>query len=142
MPYETGTWRAPDLRVDAELIDDRTHALAVTGEIDVSTVEGLHQAIMAQVDARVERLIVDIEGVAFIDSTAMAALAEGRDRLVETGGMFALVAPDPHQQRLFHLTALSERLRVSGSRDEAIAALDDEQGGGTPRPGLASHPNT
>jgi anti-anti-sigma factor len=124
MPYEGDSWRAPSMRVEAQQIDDATTLLAVHGELDVATVDTLVEALGAQAAGDSRRVVVDLAGVSFLDSTAMAALAEGRDRIVAAGGSFALVTPDDHQRRLFHLTELIERLRVSRTREEALAALD------------------
>jgi anti-sigma B factor antagonist len=125
MPYRDGTWRAPVLEVEVEPLDASTRVIAPRGELDVSTVGALDDAFRAQANGGGAcRIVLDLAEISFIDSTAMALVAEWRDRLVGHGGGFALVTTNPHQKRLFHLTELTERLRVSDSRDQAVGALD------------------
>lgn len=125
MPYLDGSWEPPELVVDVETVDAHTRVLALRGEIDVSTAPVLDQAFRDQLKEGGARVVLDLADVGFIDSTAMATVAQWRDRLVDAGGAFALVTVDPHQRRLFKLTALTERLRVSTTRDEAVTALDE-----------------
>ena len=135
MPYRDGTWRAPDLSVEVEALDASTRLLAPHGELDVSTVGALDEAFRAQANGGgAARVVLDLNQVAFIDSTAMALVAEWRDRLVGAGGGFALVTTQPQQKRLFHLTDLTERLRVSATRAEAVHAID-HAGSGDERAG-------
>jgi anti-sigma B factor antagonist len=125
MPYRDGTWRAPVVEVEVEDLDATTRLLAPRGELDVSTVGALDKAFQANTNGGgATRIVVDLAETAFIDSTAMGLIAEWRDRLVHAGGAFALVTTDPHQKRLFHITELTERLRVSATRNEAVDALD------------------
>lgn len=134
MPYREGSWRAPELAVDVEAIDPQTRLLAVRGELDVSTTPRLDEAFGEQFDDGGIRLVLDLTGITFIDSTAMALIAEWRDRLIDGGGALAVVAVAPQQRRLFHLTQLTERLRVSHSREEAVSALE-KRGTGDERAG-------
>lgn len=129
MPYLDGNWQSPELVVDVESLDAHTRVLALRGEIDVSTAPVLDKALRDQLEQGGARVVLDLAEVGFIDSTAMATVAEWRDRLVEAGGAFALVTVDPQQRRLFKLTALTDRLRVSQTRDEAVTALDESGSG-------------
>jgi anti-sigma B factor antagonist len=125
MPYRDGAWRPPGIEVDVEALDTNTHLLMPRGELDVSTVGTLDSAFRDRMNGGGTRVVLDLAQVSFIDSTAMATIAGWRDRLVETGGAFALVTVDPQQRRLFHLTELTDRLRVSATREEAVRALDE-----------------
>jgi anti-sigma B factor antagonist len=129
MPYLDGNWQPPELVVDVEKIDVNTRVLALRGDIDVSTAPVLDDAFQAELNDGGARVVLDLGGVGFIDSTAMATMAEWRDRLIDAGGAFALVTGDPQQRRLFRLTALTDRLRVSATRDEAVTALDESGSG-------------
>ena len=94
MPYRDGKWRPPELQVDVDSIDANTHLLSPRGELDVSTVETLSDAFRDQANGGGSRIVLDLDGVPFIDSTAMATIAEWRDKLYDEGGAFALVTAD------------------------------------------------
>jgi anti-sigma B factor antagonist len=124
MPFRDDSGRARDLDVAVDRVDADTLVLEPRGELDVATVPALDEAFRSQVNGTMPaRLILDLAGVTFLDSTGMATIAEWRDRLVDGGGVFALVASDPYQRRLFVLTDLTDRLRVASTRHEALEAL-------------------
>jgi len=129
MPYRDGRWRAPELQGTVDSIDTDTHLIVPRGELDVATVGTLEDAFRQQVNGGGTRIVLDLQGVPFIDSTAMAMIAEWRDKLFDAGGAFALVTVDHQHRRLFHLTELTERLRVSPTREQAIRALDEAGAG-------------
>lgn len=54
--------------------------------------------------------IVDLEGVARIDTAAVAVLVEGLARSLEAGGDLFLTAPSVSVQRVFELAGLPEAL--------------------------------
>jgi anti-sigma B factor antagonist len=86
--------------------------VAVHGELDLHAADELRRALGA--DGR--RLVVDLVGTTFVDSTALgiiAAAARGADVTV--------VATDPRLVRIFHLTGLDGSVTLERSLAEAIA---------------------
>ena len=66
--------------------------LSLTGELDLYTAPAVRDALRGAVERAPKRLVVDLSGVTFIDSTALGTLVEARSRLHD-GKAFALAAP-------------------------------------------------
>jgi anti-sigma B factor antagonist len=70
-----------------------------------------------------ERLVVDLEPVAFLDSTALGAIVRSLREIDERGGRAAVVLPSGPARRIFEITTLDRVLPVSESREQAVRAL-------------------
>lgn len=96
-----------------------------TGELDIDSAPRLCAAIEeAARMSRPPRVVIDLVGVSFCDSTGLRALI-GAVREVEVLGGRAVVAaePDGALDRLLVLSGLGEFLRVSDSAEAAAERL-------------------
>jgi anti-sigma B factor antagonist len=82
----------------------------VEGEVDISTVDQLVTALDKAESE--DRLLVDLSGVAFMDSTGLRALVERHQRFEESGRRLVLMlAPGP-VTRLIELTGVDQKVEV------------------------------
>jgi anti-sigma B factor antagonist len=95
--------------------------LAVAGEVDLNTAPQLKERINGLITQGHSNLVVDLEGVEFMDSTGLSALVSGLMRTSESGGGMAVVCTRPQVLRLLALTGLDQVLKVHGSVAEAVA---------------------
>src|SRR5580704_11140076 len=98
--------------------------IAVSGEIDVYTAPRLREAIVSLTDAGNYRLIVDMEGVEFLDSTGLGVLVGGLKRVRAHDGAIDLVCTQGRILRIFRITGLSRVFNIYDSVDEALASHD------------------
>ena len=101
-----------------------TTVIAVSGEIDVYTAPRLREAIVSLTDAGNYRLIVDMEGVEFLDSTGLGVLVGGLKRVRAHDGAIDLVCTQGRILRIFRITGLSRVFNIYDSVDEALASHD------------------
>ena len=94
----------------------------VSGEIDVYTAPRLREALVSLVDAGDYRLIVDMEGVEFLDSTGLGVLVGGLKRVRAHDGSIDLVCTQGRILRIFRITGLSKVFNIYDSVDEALAS--------------------
>ncbi len=88
--------------------------LQFSGDIDLATAPSLLDSILCAGLAYEpgHRIVVDLAGVTFIDSTGLAALVEA-DRWLTNQEQVLVVASPPHRVvRLLELTGLGEVLRI------------------------------
>lgn len=78
----------------------------IAGDIDASTVSALSEAFAGEHAAKDGSVVVDVEGVTFIDSSGLRVLLDLRSR-VEPGGVTLRAAPRS-VRRLLELTGLSD----------------------------------
>ncbi|MEM1115508.1 MAG: STAS domain-containing protein [Bacteroidota bacterium] len=68
-----------------------------------------------------ERLVVDLSGVAFMDSSALGALVAVHKRCVAENGLFLLCDLSPAVASLFDLTRMSSVFRIYPTVTDAVA---------------------
>jgi anti-anti-sigma factor len=111
-------------RIDAGLLKlqveqyGETRVIQLSGELDLANVAALERELRAGLDDGASRLVVDMGGLEFIDSTGIALLvsatgedgAEGRIRLLRSRALGVI--------RVLELTGVAERLPFAdGSPD-------------------------
>jgi len=106
----------------------------VSGEIDVYTAPRLRETLISLVDQGHYHLIVDMEGVEFLDSTGLGVLVGGLKRVRAHDGVIDLVCTQGRILRIFRITGLSKVFSIFDSVDEALAsdAKLEGQSGETP----------
>jgi anti-sigma B factor antagonist len=101
-------------------LDGDVALLVVVGELDVSTVPALRDALTRVHDRGVSRLVIDLAGVNFIDSVSVASLVNTQRRLRD--GRFALVVPEEsYGMLIFQAGGIESVLPIFETRDQAIA---------------------
>lgn len=113
-----------DLRLDDHALDAQTHVVEVEGQLDLYTAPAFRQRISRAIDAGATRLIVDMSGVRFIDSTALGVLVGARKRLMPEGGRIAIVVKDFTVERLFEATGLDATFPLFDSRQDALDGFE------------------
>src|SRR3954452_3735633 len=78
------------------------------GELDMSTVPELEEALRAGRASGARRLVLDLRGLGFMDATGLTLVTRWNNESRRDGFDFALVAGDERVQRLFELTGLRE----------------------------------
>lgn len=93
--------------------EDATVVIAVTGDLDIATADQLfreaHEALRATANSK---LVLDLSGVAFLDSSGIGTLVELRNVATDTGGELVLRRPSDRTRRLLQITALDTVFRV------------------------------
>lgn len=95
--------------------------LAVRGEVDVYTAPRLRERLVELVSEGVRRMVVDLEGVDFLDSTGLGVLVGGLKRLRSHDGDLALVCTQPRILKVFEITGLTKVFSIHDSVDAATA---------------------
>ena len=104
---------------------DGVRLVEAFGELDLATAPKLCSALDAARAHRVKRLVVDLTGVDFCDSTGLRALMGASRELRVSGGRLAIAClPGGPVARLFELVGARESLRVCDSQQEAMASVD------------------
>ena len=96
--------------------------VAIEGELDLATVPRVNTALAAEPVASAGAVVIDLTGVAFMDSTGLAALVTLDLELAARGGRLALACPEGPARLLLDVTGLAEQLAVFATRAQAEAA--------------------
>lgn len=96
--------------------------LSVQGEIDAYTSPQLRTKLRDLIDHGSTDVLVDLEGVGFMDSTGLGVLVGALKRLREHEGRMALVCTQPPLLRILRITGLDQVFPLYESLDRALAS--------------------
>lgn len=94
----------------------------VKGEIDLYTAPKLKEHVNHLAEGGKTRMAVNLEGVEFLDSTALGVLISGLKRCREAGGTLALVAPREPVRKVLSITGLDRVFPIHDTVEEATSA--------------------
>jgi anti-sigma B factor antagonist len=97
--------------------------LHLTGRFDAHEVKPVAEWLQEQVDEKRYKLIVDLKGVNFIDSTALSTLVRGLKHCRERNGDLHLCALQQPVRVIFELTRLDKAFDIFASEGEAAQAF-------------------
>ena len=116
-----------DPQITDYALDAQTHVVQAEGQIDLYSAPELKEGVWRVIDAGKTRVIVDLTGVTFIDSTGLGVLIGALKRVRARRGTLALVVTDYDIERLFELTGLDGTFSIHRSRDDALEHLEHAQ---------------
>jgi anti-sigma B factor antagonist len=102
---------------------DGATVLAVTGEVDVATAPQLRQEAVRLAGSGGSRLVIDLSGVDFLDSTGLGVIVGVLKRVRTHGGELAIAGAENHVRKVFDITRISDVLAMYDTVDEACAGL-------------------
>ena len=105
-----------DIKVDK---DGATCVVTLEGEIDVYTAPRLKDALVEAIEAGCVDVIVDLEGVAFIDSSGLGVLVGALRRAKEHSGAVRLVCTTESILKIFRITGLDKVFPIFSNVREA-----------------------
>ncbi len=112
---------AAAVRLDEESLDPSGLILTVSGELDLATAPRLRARLTAAIDAGVNRLVIDLCPLDFLDSIALAVLLRARRHLGDAGAMAVVVAPGSYTRLIFEVAGMPQCIDVFDTREQAIA---------------------
>jgi anti-sigma B factor antagonist len=100
---------------------DGIEVIDVQGEIDMYTAPRLRELIDL-VSKGSCQLVLNLDKVGFLDSTALGVLAGGLKRVRARDGSLDLVCTQPRILKTFRITGLTQVFGIYATVDQAIAA--------------------
>lgn len=95
--------------------------VSLSGEIDVGSVGRLRPALRDLVVDGSANLLLDLSGVAFMDSAGLGVLVGIQKQVRIFRGSLTVVAPSRSVRRIFELTSLDKVFRSCDTLEEALA---------------------
>ena len=92
--------------------NDREVLIELAGELDVATAPELWAAIDAALAKGHQRLVLDLSGLAFVDSTGLGVFVRAGKELRANGGALTLRQPGERVAKLLEITRLQEVFEI------------------------------
>jgi anti-sigma B factor antagonist len=119
------TFSTPQFELTEETLDDQVHVVTVRGEIHVSTAPQFSERLNEAIAAGRTCVVIDMDEVAFIDSTGLSVLLNALRRVTRRKGSLVLVVSNPTVLRLFEITRLDSTFEIAADRKAAIKKVRD-----------------
>jgi anti-sigma B factor antagonist len=107
-------------KVEIEISDEGDYrVLRPQGDLDVYTVGSLRDALGQMISDKTPKVVVDLDGVPFMDSSGLGALMGGVRRMREIGGDLAVACTREQHLKLFTITGFGEGVSIAPTVEEA-----------------------
>ena len=107
------------IQVTRENVGDAV-VVALEGSVDIYSSTELRGELKVALDNETPRLVVDMAGVSFIDSSGLATLIEALQRIKAYDGNLALCNLSKTVTGVFELANLDSIFDIKSSRDAAL----------------------
>lgn len=101
---------------------DQADVFAPEGAIDLHVSPEIRASLLAMIDKKPKRLVIDLSRVPYVDSSGIAALILARQSLDEHGGRFMLAAAQEPVELILATARLDQYFEMFPSVDAARAA--------------------
>ena len=96
--------------------------LALDGEIDLHESPQVKARLQPLLNAKLPRVLVDMDGVSYIDSSGLALFIEAMQKVHAYGGKFMLCSLRPSVRTIFDIARLDQVFQIFPDRKAAQAA--------------------
>jgi anti-sigma B factor antagonist len=96
--------------------------LELAGEIDLHESPQVKAQLEPLIAAKTPRILVDLSGVSYIDSSGLALFIEAMQRAQAYGGKFSLCSLRPNVRVIFDISRLDQVFTIFPNREAAVAA--------------------
>ena len=93
-------------------LQDGGISFALSGDLDLSTLEQLERALDESLDGQPELVVLDLRQLTFLDSSGLRAMLALHSSLREQGGRLVLVRGPRRVHRVLELTRADEELEI------------------------------
>ena len=113
-----------NMHVETRYPRDGVAVLTVSGELDVYSSPYFRETIQELLDRGVLRLLMDLNRVEYMDSTALGVLIGTLRRVSERGGHLAVVCDTIRIRRIFEITGLARVFDMHATEEEVLQSLE------------------
>jgi anti-sigma B factor antagonist len=108
-----------ELTVHVESYGDERVAVTAVGELDITTAHRLRAELERVTATRPESVVLDLTGIGFMDSVALAAIVRASRLLGDPDRLLIVVGTDSYARLVLDATGLSRCLNVVTAREDA-----------------------
>jgi anti-sigma B factor antagonist len=111
------------LEVQTTKTDSGTAVVAPTGRLDVAGAPALKDAISDALKNGQSRVVIDMEGVSFVDSTGLGSVIAALKQVRSSQGELRLAAPNQQVRVVLELTTLDRVFPYYATVEDALAGF-------------------
>ena len=112
--------RPPSFQLAEQRLASGELVLVAAGELDLATAPALRRRLDRAVDGGAKDIVLDLTGVSFIDSVAMAAIIHARTRLGDAGRLAVVIPRESYTRLVLEIAGVPRCLVLFETREEAL----------------------
>jgi anti-sigma B factor antagonist len=97
--------------------------MEVTGEVDFHSSPELRRRLHEVVNQRIQKIVVDLKAVKYIDSSGLATFVEALQKIKRYNGRLILSELNTSVRSVFEIAKLDRVFQLAGSQEEAYHFL-------------------
>ena len=101
---------------------EQPNVLPLEGEIDLHVSPEVAESLRTMIAKKPKVVVVDLAKVTYLDSSGLAVLIEGMQKVQEYGGQFALAGVQESVQHILEIARLDQVFQIFPDVDSALAA--------------------
>ena len=94
--------------------------LVVEGEINFNSSPDFSKAFLKVLDSKAQKAVINLAGVAYVDSSGLATLVEAHQKIKNIGGRLKLASLTPKVKSLFEMTKLEKLFEIYATEEDAL----------------------
>jgi len=110
------------MEIVKKVVNDVT-ILSPQGDVDVYNSNEIKDEVGRLVDSGCNRILVDMSGVSYIDSSGLGVLVSALNVVRKVGGQFKICHLRSSVEKVFQITKLNTFFDVYRDREEALASF-------------------
>jgi len=107
--------------------EGQVRILELSGRFDSYTAPQVRQWVEEAADREPAQLVLNLSGVHFVDSTALATLVQGMKRCRQLNGDLRLCCLQQPVRMIFELTRLDKAFEIFASEEAAVQTFDAQK---------------
>jgi anti-anti-sigma factor len=111
------------LEVETRQADNGVTVVAPTGRLDIAGAPALKEAIEEVVKNGPPRIVIDMEGVSFVDSTGLGSVISALKQVRGSQGELRLAAPNQQARVVLELTTLDRVFPYYATVEDALTGF-------------------
>jgi anti-anti-sigma factor len=112
---------AAGLQIEISSVSDGTPVLvALAGEMDIVSSRKFTEAVFELEKEAPDRIVVDLAGLTFIDSSGINVLVQAARTIEARGGSIVLAAPSRHVRHVFEIARVGDVVEISDEPAETL----------------------
>ncbi len=101
---------------------DRTTIFDISGDIDLATSPELRKALLREFrDLKIPRVVLNLEGVRYIDSSGVASLVEGLKASRDVGSRLVLFGVNSTIREVLQISRLLKIFEIYENEEQSVA---------------------
>jgi anti-sigma B factor antagonist len=97
--------------------------LMVDGEINFNTSPDFRKAFLKVIEAKSQKVVVNLSSVAYVDSSGLATLVEAHQKVKSAGGKLKLTNLSAKVKSLFEITKLEKLFDIQPTEEDAVKSF-------------------